>query len=419
MIAADGGDLDRLAEALREDGVVIDQAMGAGEAQAAHDRIAALVRDTPFPVYVALVEDTQGVSGGGVDVNEALAGLLHRRLGDEQAFFVVDTPDGIPAVVSYGLGVESALFSYRHADAEELADALHDAVVGDMGHGASTPAVVLAELWTQRADDYVAARRVDGRRGDLAPLTPDEVDRYVELAAPLVIREDWRPDIKPFVEVRPVSPGFTALVSLLSGVVVALLLGQTLRGWPRRRPAKSTPELTRPRPQVPELVPARDRARTLLDALATELASADWDALDRDLADRADAARVAGEMLLDSDEVGDLLGVRALALTGRADLRRARRRRAAAYRPCFFDPRHGTVDHAVGWRLGQGTVEVPCCRQCHTDVRAGRSPSMLHLDGRRGPEPYWTRDDIWARTGFGAVTDTLARDVLRDLEGSR
>lgn len=420
MLAADGGDLDRLADALRVDGVVVDQAMGSGEAEQAHDRIAEIVRETPFPVYVALLEDTHGVSGESVDVNEALAGLLHRRLGDEQAFFVVDTPDGIPAVVSYGLGVESSLFSYRYADRDQLDAALHDAVVDTLGHGASTPSVVLAELWAERADDYVSAEREgDGGVDDLPPLTAEEVDGLVDLAVPLVVRDDWRPEHTSFVDVRPASTGFTAVVSLLTGVVVALLLGQTLRGWPRRRTATRRPEVTPRGPRVPEVDPVRSRAGALLDALTHELAAADPDDLDRDLVDAADAARAAAEMLIDSDEVGDLLGVQALALTGRADLRRARRPRVAAYRPCFFDLGHGIAGHAVGWRLGQGTVEVPCCRQCRTDVRAGRTPSMLHLPGRRGPEPYWEREDVWARTGFGAVTDSLARDVLRHLEDAR
>lgn len=426
MIAADGGDLDRLAEALREDGVVIDQAMGSGEAQGAHDRIAALVRDTPFPVYVALLEDTQGVAGDGVDVNESLAGLLHRRLGDEQAFFVVDTPDGIPAVVSYGLGVESSLFSYRHADREQLDAAVHDAVVDEIGHGARAASIVLAELWAQRADDYVAAAREgDGGSDDLAPLPPDEVDRLVDLAAPLATRRDWRPHIDEFVEVRPASRGFTWFVSISVGAALALLLGQSLRGWPRPRRSgrpkgvgrRPTPR-TGGEPQTPAPETLRAQARRLVGTLADDLASADWQAVDRDLADRADAARVAAEMLLDSDDIADLLGAQALARTGSADLDRARGR-GGAFRPCFFDPRHGTAGHAVGWRLGQGRVEVPCCGVCRRAVQDGRRPASLLLPGRRDAQPYWERGDVWARTGFGAVTDALARDVLEDREGHR
>ncbi|GGD15219.1 hypothetical protein [Nocardioides daphniae] len=422
MIAADGGQLDRLADALRVDGVVVEQSMGAGEAEQAHDRIAALVRETPFPVYVALVADTRGVAGAGVDVNESLAGLLHRRLGDEQALFVVDSPEGIAQVVSFGLGADPSLLSLSaSADQELLRAGLEEAVVDEIGHGAPLPSVVLAEAWAQQVEELVAEAKDSD--GDVYPptLTDDEVDRLVEVAVPLATRSDWRPDVGDFVEVRAASRGFSWLVSLLAGMVVALLLGQSLRGWPSPRGAKrrqgrspaAVPEPTTPAPEA-----ARRKARQLVGALAEELAAVDWTVVDREWADRADAARVAAEMLLDSDDVGDLLGAQALARTGSVDLRRAQGE-DAAYRPCFFDPRHGDAGHTVGWRLGQGRVDVPCCGECSRVVEAGRRPQPLRLPGRRGAQAYWKRDDVWARTGFGAVTDTLARDVLSDREARR
>ena len=63
-------DLDALAEALRGDGVVVDRVMGSGEAQDAHDRIARLVRETPFPVYVALVQQPDGLPDDSIEATE-------------------------------------------------------------------------------------------------------------------------------------------------------------------------------------------------------------------------------------------------------------------------------------------------------------------------------------------------------------
>jgi len=33
--------------------------------------------------------------------------------------------------------------------------------------------------------------------------------------------------------------------------------------------------------------------------------------------------------------------------------------------------------------------------------------------------PYWENDDVWARTGFGAIDDDLWRAVLADRQAAR
>ena len=102
-------DIDALAEALREDGVVIDRVMGSGEAQEAEDRISALVREVPFPVYVALVDTPEGLPDDGPAASDALAGLLNRRLGD--GLYVIQLPLGGQQVWSYGLGADPSRLS--------------------------------------------------------------------------------------------------------------------------------------------------------------------------------------------------------------------------------------------------------------------------------------------------------------------
>ena len=101
------------------------------------------------------------------------------------------------------------------------------------------------------------------------------------------------------------------------------------------------------------------------------------------------------------------------------DLDRGRRGTGAAFVPCFFDPRHPEGTATASWRLGDGEVDVPCCTACASAVVEDGVPAHLRLPTRRGTEPYWERDDVWARTGFGAVTDDLARDVLADRVGER
>ena len=71
------------------------------------------------------------------------------------------------------------------------------------------------------------------------------------------------------------------------------------------------------------------------------------------------------------------------------------------------------------WRLGDGYVEVPCCEPCGAAVVHDGTPQLLRLQSARGLRPYWERDDVWARTGYGSTSDFLARDVLADRVGER
>ncbi|WP_210648933.1 hypothetical protein [Nocardioides sp. SYSU D00065] len=406
--------LDALAEELRTDGVVVDRVLGTGEAQEAHDRIAAVVREVPFPVYVALVEQPDGLPDDGIAAADALAGLLNRRLGD--GLYVLETSDSIQQVYSFGLGSDPSrlsLAAYANAD---VLEAEAEAIRGD--HVVVPPAVE-AEAQARTAEELLGIGRGPFLEGGEYPatLTDAETRRLAERAVELAARADWRPEGGDYVSVRTASRGLSALVGVLSGLVVALLLGQTLRGWPRRRAdGPDGREAARPALAPP---PDRDaelaRARELLDALSQDLERVDWARVrDSEVAGRALTARDAGEPLLESRDVADLIGAQVIARAGSRDLARGRRGSGDALRTCFFDPRHPEARASVSWRLGDGEVEVPCCTACAKRVGAGRTPDHLRLRARRGTEPYWNRDDVWARTGFGATSDYLARDVLAD-----
>lgn len=425
-------DIDALADALREDGVVVDRVMGAGEAEDAHDRIAALVRSTPFPVYVALVEEPEGLPEDATAAGDALAGLLNRRLGD--GLYVIETTDGAQRVWSYGLGADPSRLSLA---AYANRDVLEESIAGLAGPMGTEdyvypPPTVVAEATVLTAEDIVDIGRQEPGADHPATLDEGDAARLADRAVRLDAVAGWRPGVDDFVEVRTASAGLSALVGGLSGLVVALLLGQTLSGWPRRRTATPerrpaarkrrtpAPEVRAEVPSVPDLDAERKIARAQVDALTAALAATDWETVrDRDVAARALTARDAVEPLLASSDVADVLGAQVLARAGSRDLARGTRGRGSALRTCFFDPRHPEATTDARWRLGDGEVEVPCCVACATAVVHDGTPAHLRLAGRRGTRPYWERDDVWARTGFGAVSDHLARDVLADREDAR
>lgn len=419
-------DIDAIAEALRVDGVVVDRVMGSGEAQDSHDRIAALVRETPFPVYVALVERPEGLPAGrSVDL-DAFAQLLSRRLGD--GLYVLGTDGGPQEVTSFGLGADTTLVSLTaYANKDVLEEGIEAASGGEV---TVLPQVVQAEDLAREAEEVVAAASTEPEQSGVYPptLTAAEAEPFVERAVDLEEAADWRPDVGRYVEVRSASTGLSALVGTLVAMVVALLVGQSVRGWPRRgapaptpvrRGRGSPPAPTRPRED--DLAVARAQARELADALATSLADLDWSrARQPDLASRALTARDALEPLLASDDLADLVGAQVVARRGARDLSRARSGGGEPLRTCFFDPRHPAATASLGWRLGDGEVEVPTCRRCAARVADGETPDHVRVRSRRGAEQaYWERDDVWARTGFGALSDDLAADVLRERGGER
>lgn len=176
-------DIDAIAEALRVDGVVVDRVMGSGEAQDSHDRIAALVRETPFPVYVALVERPEGLPAGrSVDL-DAFAQLLSRRLGD--GLYVLGTDGGPQEVTSFGLGADTTLVSLTaYANKDVLEEGIEAASGGEV---TVLPQVVQAEALAREAEEVVAAASTEPEQSGVYPptLTAAEAEPFVERAVAL------------------------------------------------------------------------------------------------------------------------------------------------------------------------------------------------------------------------------------------
>lgn len=433
MFAQDVSDIDTLAAELQRDGVVIESAVGSGEPTESHDRIAALIREVPFPVYVALVEPPSGmVKRGGRQASESVAALLHRRIGGE-GMYVVAVRDGSLVVTSFGLEADSTLLSLVRSANEDAVEAQAKKIT--RRDYVLLPAVVEAESAVLEAEAAIAKARATAPDRDWdATISTDEATALAERAVALETSARWTPDAasSPRGQVREASKGLTVTVAVSLGVAVALFLGQTIFGWPRRTRAEAEAAAekrrrthgaaaTPPRPDdlVADFVAERDRARSALDAFVARLErSASLSVRDPEGLEQALLARdVAEHVLADAERDGDVLaavGASALVRTGDRALARGLDGRAARFRPCFFDPRHGHTTLSHAWEFGEGGVQVPCCGKCRKALTAGKAPQSLHRASRRGaPRPYWQDSDVWASTGFGALDGEFVHTVAQ------
>lgn len=189
------------------------------------------------------------------------------------------------------------------------------------------------------------------------------------------------------------------------GVVAGFVLPTVL--WWRRRPRRRPRPTRRPRdrrragirPAVRE--PAANVAGKAREAVA-RLAVA-IDAAEQPADAAFDLYAAASKAEREARTPVDSLGALILARDGQAVLAgRAPRRR------CFFHPEHDGATSLTRWRRGGEEAEVPACERCVQALGAGRAPDVLGDRGR----PYYERDTVWARTGFGAVDDELAEKVL-------
>jgi hypothetical protein len=121
--------------------------------------------------------------------------------------------------------------------------------------------------------------------------------------------------------------------------------------------------------------------------------------------ERALDLEAAASMALDRmGKPVDDLGALILAERGREALKGNERER------CYFDPRHSGRATPTRWTTGRAAIEVPACKSCARSIAAGKVPDSL-WDGDR---PYWQRESVWARTGFGALQRDLRRALAED-----
>lgn len=182
--------------------------------------------------------------------------------------------------------------------------------------------------------------------------------------------------------------GFGALVFLLVG-------GRIGRPWWQRRRGRAVAQAG------PSLdgVYLEEQARGLLQKLSRRIAAT------ADPPKAALDAYAAASKILDERKPRpiDLLG--AFVLAGRGmDALKGRERP-----PCFFDPRHGAGVRTTSWTGADRQAEIPACTRCAKAIRRGKQPQAATDRGR----PYYQRDTVWARTGFGALDDDLTQRIMR------
>lgn len=412
MVFADVPDPDvaRVVNELRVDHVVLDRTVGGPEPTKAHARLVRVVADAEkeigVPVYVVIVENLPGDERA--DSVDAWTSTLRRTLATAPGFgqrgngiYVVGAGNTILQTNTFGAPMSSvdlslatsAGFSEVHRRWRELRE---------NGYGPSK--AIEAELAVRTAVGLSrgATRTEVTGHSTSTPLSGDALDELFEETAAFTRVAGWRPS---YGDESSIPGGLGrwvfAVLAFLLGLAGAVPL---LKRWPARR---------RPSATAPVLSQERDRAERALTQLSHQLSkvAAAPRVVEAHRWESALAAQAAATIQLSRSDVSAVIGAHMLALVGARDARIARSGTGVTYRPCFFDPRHGEATAEAVWRLGQGTVELPACQECQRAVAAGNTPAMLTIGNRA--RPYFERDDVWARTGYGALSTTFAADVLR------
>ncbi|MDT9594524.1 hypothetical protein RDV89_15675 [Nocardioides zeae] len=384
-VLGDAPTLDEVVAALRDDPVLVHPLFGNGardEVDAALTAKVAEAAEAGVPVYVALVPDVPGLAQGdyGSEAAEDLAVRLADRLGDGVYFAATDPHSLYPADAGTGAW-EDVRLDWVPGQSDE--DGSVTALVGGVAYGidqladnGEDPAQYLAGVWQKPEWQYDR----DGSASDEFQAT--------------------------FVPT-------TALV--LVTIVVALVV-RTALTWRATAPTTPTGGSAAVRLRKDATSPESDAVPTLRSAVADEVAQVEdlraaraGRRLDDAVRDRVDGSLAAARTLLDHAGRGhrrepDLVGALVLARIARRALEDPG---APAYRPCYVNPLHGEATDRRD--VGAAGVEVPVCRAC---ARGPLSHPFVVQRGLRR-EPYFARDDVWARTGYGALTDDLWTQVAR------
>ncbi|WP_185994686.1 hypothetical protein [Nocardioides campestrisoli] len=381
------GDVDAIAEALREDPVQVPQMFGNGHTDQVRAGLREIVEEADFPVYVVMVPEVDGVTGD--DAAREVATLLHTRLGGGDAVIAVHTQEG-----DY-LGTEVATFGDAPDEGLINQAATEHAPNGGADAGVSEPGLIARDL-------TVLLRHGEISRSEYKSFAKEEGWR----APP-----DWR-------------AGEGVQDGIGSSWVLAVLVGSFVAGaawllWggvaERLAAARKEAEARGPEPVQATPGEVRAEAERELDAVARTLAdrAASLGGDTRVLVDGSyDTARSLLERGGSADlDLGDLVGAQVLARVARHALSDDGGR--APWRPCFVDPRHGEGAHQRRVPVGTRQLEVPVCADCHD--RAALWP-MRVVSGPLGrARPWYELDTVWARTGYGAFVEELWQPVAREL----
>ncbi|WP_166133587.1 hypothetical protein [Nocardioides ochotonae] len=393
--------VEGLAAALREDPVIVQEIMGNGQRDAVDDALTELIDGADFPVYVALVQSPGGFADDRPE--DELASLLHAEIGEDGLYVVSLDPDvGHLGWQTYGAEVPAKWDIYG----------VNAPYADDASPSAAGAAAELVATALNDAEPLPGDQLAEYRTGDLW------LDRGSTLSE----------------DISAPTEGTYAVVATGLGVgvaIVAWFVLRTLARWRELAPgaavARGVPTGTRPEtdprtPAAPSAPEVRRRAEKELSVLDRALLRRSTAGLDPAHEQRLDGSRTAARTLLDTtaEQDADLLeSLGALVLVRSAQ--RLLAQPSTPYRPCFFNPWHGEGTARVAAPVGTGDqVDLPACERCRrAQSRQALSDPLLVRGRLRRLRPYWEGDDVWARTGFGAISDDLWRTVLEDRRAAR
>jgi len=391
--------VDQYAAALRSDPILVQQVVGAGDTAGARTRLAALAAKLPYPVHIALVGAPDDLQSS--ELSSAVASSLRRKVGTKGLWIV--------AVAGGTLDIQSD----SSVDPTQLSLAYYDvmrAITKARGGKdySRTTSVLDAEVVLRIATSPGFAN-YSWHEGAAPVLSHAEIEKLAD-ASYGKVRSSHDGDYESHV-------GKHWMLGTVTGLGVLLLVQQCLRGWPgwrRRRDEERPDRLAGLRHATKH--PSMDELHTQAGKAATELATAlaaAGDPRHPEILEDATSAREAAEAELDGHYL-DLVGALVLARTGLADVRRAAAESPGPrYRCCYLDPFHGEAVTVMGWNLGNGTVDIPVCRQCAEDIGRRLRPQVLHVDDDDSPA-YFERGGVWARTGYGSLVEHFGAVVLAD-----
>lgn len=361
--------LDDIVAGLRQDPVMVHTAMGAGDAQGVHDLLTELAAKVDVPVYVVLSSTPAELVGVERPAEQATA-VLQQALGD--GLYIVKFNDGASHIAGYGAAKNLDYSPGRRAYT----------LARDMGpYEYNVPTAALeAELVLRSAAAPGKAISDSTLRGWLdspRAYQPDNDNSLADLMA-----KRW---------VYATTAGVAVLMGCLLLVWLSVKAPMRIRRDPDEKPVGPPSQF---------------------DAEALPLAQARYDKLptaqlSSPHATAAEEALTAADLVSTSGDRLDQIGAWVLARQADRELDRISRPTLAAFSPCMINPEHGEAGTTV--RLAGSSIDAPVCRSCGTE-----QGEFLAASTWRGERSYLDTRTVWARTGFGALVDDLARQVIAD-----
>lgn len=359
----------RIAQALRDSPVYVDEAYADAVPPARQRQLAERIRHTGLPIKVVLTPLTKGDAFDGD--SDVLAGTVRDRLPEQRDLVLITTDGDFP---------DSLRGFEWPADTHQARDAV--AAVGFLDE---TRNAGLADL-TAKAVDLVAEGRGE--------------QRYAQAT------EDLR---APGPRTGEEASGDTRWWLLAAAPVALALTALAARALRRlRRNAPAVAHLVFATARAADETELRRRAEAEVLALGEATRAADVTTTPG-LQAALDAYAAAARVLDEARGLPDLAGALALTHEGREALTGS-----PGLPLCFFDPRHGRAALRVNWRrLGhRDGLDVATCQECTDALRDHRAPEVLTDRDEGGRTvPYFevpAERSVWAATGYGSLMPVSA-----------